>query len=110
MSNDITNRELFEALTKLHEKNGGLIAYVIDAVANLKKTESKLDAAKALYEKPILYPIKKAFIQHPKFSIVAFLLMVALLLGSLVCIFKDKDFSYKDQNREAEAKTKINQP
>lgn len=49
--NELTPKELFDALTKLYDRNAGLISDVKDAIHNLKITEGKLDAAKHLYEK-----------------------------------------------------------
>lgn len=108
--------ELLKEWQKEIKEANGKVETAIKSLEGIRteivKATEELKEARTISEKSILYPIKKAAIKHPKFSLSIFLIVTALLVGGLVCIFKDKDWSYKDKERQVETKTNkiINQP
>jgi len=76
-----------------------------DIRTEMIKATKELDQAKTIYQKSPFFFVKEASAKHLKFSITIFAIVVGFFSYLLLA---KRDFSYKDQNRQIEAKTSKN--
>ena len=102
---DFTTKDLVDTLKDLRASDTALIKDVMSAIQKLKDTEQKLDEARELYHKPISSFIKKAFIDHGKFSISAIIIGVIVIIliffGGVNYLVQGRDVWFKTKDLDA---------
>jgi len=98
---DLTTKDVIDRFKEMDDRYALLVKDIGYALGKLEETRVELQRARVLHEKGLIGALINAVNKNPRFSLCGLFIIVVVGLF----LFKDKDWSYKDKEREVKTQS-----